>query len=59
MTRFNSFFTCKAFCPEMIEDTVKIGEEALNDKIQVNLIINSRAGSNAPPDRPEDRRQAI
>jgi hypothetical protein len=43
----------------MIEDTVKIGEEALNDKIQVNLMINSRAGSNALPDRPEDRRQAI
>ena len=34
--------------PEMIEDTVKILNEAIKDKIQVNLIINNRAGGNAP-----------
>jgi len=34
--------------PEMVEDTVKIMNEAINDKIQVNLIINNRAGGNAP-----------
>jgi len=34
--------------PEMIEDTVKIVNEAIDDKIQVNLIINNRAGGNAP-----------
>ena len=34
--------------PEMIEDTVKIVNEAIIDKIQVNLIINNRAGGNAP-----------
>ena len=33
---------------EMIEDTVKIVKEAIKDKIQVNLIINNRAGGNAP-----------
>jgi hypothetical protein len=44
--------------PEMIEDTAKIVNEAVNDKFQVNLIINNRAGGNAPPDRPEDGRQA-
>jgi uncharacterized protein YecE (DUF72 family) len=33
---------------EMIEDTVKIVNEAIKDKIQVNLIINNRAGDNAP-----------
>jgi hypothetical protein len=33
---------------EMIEDTVKIVNEAIKDKIQVNLIINYRAGGNAP-----------
>jgi hypothetical protein len=32
----------------MIEDTVKIMNEAIKDKIQVNLIINNRAGGNAP-----------
>ena len=32
----------------MIEDTVKIVNEAKKDKIQVNLIINNRAGGNAP-----------
>jgi hypothetical protein len=34
--------------PGMIEDTVKIVNEAMSDKIQVNLIINNRAGGNAP-----------
>ena len=34
--------------PEMVEDTVKIVTEAIKDKIQVNLIINNRAGGNAP-----------
>ena len=43
--------------PEMIEDTVKIVNEAIKGKVQVNLIINNRIGGNAPPDRPEDCRQ--
>jgi len=30
--------------PEMIADTVKIVNEAQKDKVQVNLIINNRAG---------------
>ena len=34
--------------PEMIEDTVKIVNEAIKDKVRVNLIINNRAGGNAP-----------
>ncbi len=34
--------------PEMIEDTVKIVNEAIKDRIQVSLIINNRAGGNAP-----------
>ena len=34
--------------PEMIEDTVRIVNEAIKDKIQVNPIINNRAGGNAP-----------
>jgi uncharacterized protein YecE (DUF72 family) len=34
--------------PEMIEDTVKVVNEAIKDKIQVNLNINNRAGGNAP-----------
>ena len=34
--------------PEMIEDTVKIVNEAIKEKIQGNLIINNRAGGNAP-----------
>ena len=34
--------------PEMIEDTGQIVNEAVKDKIQVNLIINNRAGGNAP-----------
>jgi hypothetical protein len=33
---------------EMIEDTVKIVNEATKDKNQVNLIINNRAGGNTP-----------
>jgi uncharacterized protein YecE (DUF72 family) len=33
---------------EMIEDTAKIVNEAKKDKVQVNLIINNRAGGNAP-----------
>ena len=33
--------------PEMIEDTAKIGNEAIKDKVQVNLMINNRAGGNA------------
>jgi len=48
LTRFNCFFTCKAFCPEMIEDTVKIVNEPIKDKIQMNLIINNRAGGSVP-----------
>jgi phosphoheptose isomerase len=34
--------------PEMIEDTEKIVNEAIKDKVRVNLIINNRAGGNAP-----------
>ena len=34
--------------PEMIEDTANIVNEAIKDKVQVNLIINNRAGGNAP-----------
>jgi hypothetical protein len=34
--------------PEMIEETAKIVNEAMKDKIHVNLIINNRAGGNAP-----------
>ena len=34
--------------PEMIEDFVKIVNEAIKGKIQVNLNINNRAGGNAP-----------
>jgi hypothetical protein len=33
---------------EMIEDTAKIVNEAPKDKVQVNLIINNRAGGNTP-----------
>ena len=33
---------------EMVEDTAKIVNEAQKDKVQVNLIINNRAGGNAP-----------
>jgi hypothetical protein len=34
--------------PEMIEDTARIVSEAIKDGVQVNLIINNRAGGNAP-----------
>jgi hypothetical protein len=34
--------------PEMVEDTAKIVNEAQKDKVQVNLIINNRAGGKAP-----------
>ena len=34
--------------PEMIEDTAKILNEAQRDEAQLNLIINNRAGGNAP-----------
>jgi hypothetical protein len=33
---------------EMIEDTAKIVNEAIKDTVRVNLIINNRAGGNAP-----------
>jgi hypothetical protein len=33
---------------EMIENTAKIVNKAINDKGRVNLIINNRAGGNAP-----------
>jgi hypothetical protein len=32
----------------MIEDAVKIVNEVIKDKIQVNLIINNPTGGNAP-----------
>ena len=35
--------------PEMIEATAKIVNEAIKDKVQINLIINNHAGGNAPP----------
>jgi hypothetical protein len=34
--------------PEIIEDTAKIVNEAQKDRVQVSLIINNRAGGNAP-----------
>jgi hypothetical protein len=34
--------------PEMVEDTARIVNEAMKDKVQVNLIINNRAGGNVP-----------
>jgi hypothetical protein len=34
--------------PEMIENPVKIVNEAIEDRIQANLIINNRAGGSAP-----------
>jgi hypothetical protein len=34
---------------EMIEDTAKIVNEAEKDRARANLIINIRAGGNAPP----------
>jgi hypothetical protein len=33
---------------EMIEITAKIVNKAIKDKVQVYLIINNRAGGNAP-----------
>ena len=33
---------------EMIEDTAKIVNEAIKDRLQVYLIINNRGGGNAP-----------
>ena len=32
--------------PEMVEDTARIINEAIKDRVQVNLIINNRAGGN-------------
>jgi len=34
--------------PEMVEDTVRIVNDAIKHKMQVDLIINNRAGGNAP-----------
>ena len=34
--------------PGMIEDTAKIVNEAIKDKVQVNLIINNRSSGNTP-----------
>jgi hypothetical protein len=34
--------------PEMVEDTAKIVNEAIKDRLQVNPIINNRVGGNAP-----------
>ena len=34
--------------PEMIGDTAKTVKETVKDKARVNLIINNRAGGNAP-----------
>ena len=34
--------------PEIIEDTAKIVNEAGKDKVQLNLIINNRAGNKDP-----------
>ena len=33
---------------EMIEDTAKIVNEAIKDRLQGNRVINNRAGGNAP-----------
>jgi hypothetical protein len=33
---------------EMIEETTQIVNEAIKDQVRVNLIINNRAGGNAP-----------
>jgi hypothetical protein len=44
----NYYQASRMLDPEMIEDTVKIVNEAIKDKVQVNLIINNRAGGNAP-----------
>jgi len=51
--------------PEMIEDTAKIVNEARKDKVQVNLIINNRAGGSAPliaekiADRLQEKQQGL
>ena len=48
---------------EMIEDTAKIVNEAIKDKVQVNLIIKNRAGGNVHlidqnvADRPHSQKQ--
>ena len=34
--------------PEIVEDTLKIVNEAIKDMVQVKLIINNRVGGNAP-----------
>lgn len=34
--------------PQMIEDTARIVNKAVKDKVQVTLVINNRAGGNAP-----------
>ena len=34
--------------PEMFEDMAQIVKEAVKEKVKVNLIINNRAGGNAP-----------
>jgi hypothetical protein len=34
--------------PEMIEDTAKIVNEAMKEKVQVNLIISNRAAGKVP-----------
>jgi len=34
--------------PEMIEDTAKFVNKAQKNKVQVNLIINNRAGGHSP-----------
>jgi hypothetical protein len=43
---------------EMIEDTVKIVNEAIKDRIQVNLIIINRAGGNEQAGKLVGRRGA-
>ena len=34
--------------PQMISDTVEITEEGIKDGVYVNVIVNNRAGGNAP-----------
>ncbi len=34
--------------PELTEDTVEIVNEAVKDKMQVNIIFDNRVGGNAP-----------
>jgi hypothetical protein len=46
--KFNNKMVSGMLDPEMIADTLRIVNEAIKDKIQVNLIINNRAGGNAP-----------